>query len=45
MRRMVFVLVAMAMVAGVVPYRAPASGQANKQTRDDLAGMLARREV
>ena len=45
MRRMIFVLVAVAMVAGVVAYRAPASGQAEKQTRDDLAGKLARREV
>jgi hypothetical protein len=45
MRRMVVVLGAVAMVAGVVASRAPASGQAEKQTRDDLAGTLARREV
>jgi hypothetical protein len=45
MSRMVVVLVAVAMVAGVVASMAPASGQAEKQTRDDLAGTLARREV
>jgi quercetin dioxygenase-like cupin family protein len=45
MRRMVVVLVAVAMVAGVVAYMAPAFGQADKQTWDDLAGKLARREV
>jgi quercetin dioxygenase-like cupin family protein len=45
MRWMVVVLVAVAMVAGVVASMAPASGQAEKQTGDDLAGKLTRREV
>ena len=45
MRRIFFVLVAVAALAGVVAYMAPASGQANKGTRDELAGKLARREA
>jgi hypothetical protein len=45
MRRIVFVLLAVATMAGMVAYMAPATGQADKQTRDDLAGKLARREV
>ena len=45
MRRILFVLVLVIAVAGVVAYMVPASGQANKGTRDDLAGKLARREV
>jgi quercetin dioxygenase-like cupin family protein len=45
MRRIVFVLVAVVALAGVVAYMAPASGQAKKGTRDELAGKLARREI
>ena len=45
MKRIVFVLVAVVALAGVAAYMAPASGQADKRTRDDLAGKLARREV
>jgi quercetin dioxygenase-like cupin family protein len=45
MRRIVLVLVAVVALAGVVAYMVPASGQADKGTRDDLAGKLARREV
>ena len=45
MKRIVLVLVAVVALAGVVVYMAPVSGQADKQTRDDLAGKLARREV
>ena len=45
MRRIVFVLVAVIAFAGVVAYLAPASGQAGKGKRDELAGKLARREV
>ena len=45
MRRILFVLVAVIALAGVVAYMVPASGQADKRTRDDLAGKLARREV
>ena len=45
MRRIVFVLVAVVALAGVVGDMGPASGQAGKGTRDDLAGKLARREV
>jgi quercetin dioxygenase-like cupin family protein len=45
MRRIVFALIAVVALAGVVAYMTSASGQANKQTRDDLAGKLARREV
>ncbi|HEX2933297.1 MAG TPA: cupin domain-containing protein [Candidatus Binatia bacterium] len=45
MRRIVFALVAVVALAGVVAYMAPASGQGEKQIRDDLAGKLARREV
>src|ERR687896_685846 len=44
MRRIVFVLVAVVAMAGIVAYMAPASGQAKKETRDELAGKLARRE-
>src|SRR5262245_17435645 len=44
MRRIVLVLVAVAL-AGVVAYMVPAFGRADKGTRDDLAGKLARREV
>ena len=45
MRRILFVLVAVIAVAGVVAYMVPAAGQADKRTRDELAGKLARREV
>jgi quercetin dioxygenase-like cupin family protein len=45
MRRIFFVLVGVITLAGVVAHMAPASGQADKATRDDLAGKLARREV
>ena len=45
MRRSFFVLVAVIALGGVVAYMAPASGQAKKETRDELAGKLARREV
>ena len=45
MRRILFVLVVVIAWAGVVAYMAPASGQADKATPDDLAGKLARREV
>jgi hypothetical protein len=45
MRRILFVVVAVIALGGVVAYMAPASGQANKGTGDDLAGKLARREV
>jgi quercetin dioxygenase-like cupin family protein len=45
MRRILFVLVAVIAVAGVVAYMVAAAGQADKRTRDDLAGKLARREV
>src|ERR671914_557468 len=45
MRRIVLVLVAVAALAGVVAYMAPASGQADKGKRDELASKLARREV
>jgi quercetin dioxygenase-like cupin family protein len=45
MRRILFVMVAVIALAGVAAYMAPASGQADKGTRDDLAGKLARREV
>ena len=44
MRRITFVLVAV-IALGVVAYMAPASGQADKRTGDDLARKLARREV
>ena len=40
MRRILFVLVLVIALAGVVAYMAPASGQANKGTRDDLAASL-----
>ena len=45
MRRILFALVAVIALAGVVAYMAPASGQAGKGTRDELAGKLVRREV
>ena len=45
MKRILIVLVAVLTVAGMVAYMAPASGQAGKGTRDELAGKLARREV
>ena len=38
-------LVAFVALAGVVAYMAPASGQADKGKRDELAGKLVRREV
>ena len=45
MRRILFVLVVVIALAGLVAYIVPASGQADKRTRDDLAGKLDRREV
>ena len=45
MRRMLFVLVAIAVLAGMLAHMGPASGQADKGKRDELAGKLARREV
>jgi quercetin dioxygenase-like cupin family protein len=45
MKRIVYVLVSIVALAGMLAYMAPASGQADKGTRDDLAGKLARREV
>jgi quercetin dioxygenase-like cupin family protein len=45
MRRILFLLVAVIASAGVLAYMAPASGQAGKGTRDELAGKLARREI
>ena len=45
MKWIVFVLVGVVALAGMIAYMAPASGQAGKGTRDDLAGKLARREV
>src|ERR1041384_2132839 len=45
MRRIIFVLVAVLSLVGVFACIAPASGQAEERTRDDLAGKLARREV
>jgi quercetin dioxygenase-like cupin family protein len=45
MRRIVFVLIAVIALAGALSYMPPASGQAKKETRDELAGKLARREV
>jgi quercetin dioxygenase-like cupin family protein len=45
MRRMLFVLVAIAVLAGMLADMGPASGQADKGKRDELAGKLARREV
>jgi quercetin dioxygenase-like cupin family protein len=38
------VLVAVIVFAGLVAYIVPVSGQADKRTRDDLAGKLDRRE-
>ena len=45
MRRILFLLIAVIASAGVLAYMAPASGQAGKGTRDELAGKLARREI
>ena len=45
MRRIVYLLVAVVALAGMIAHMAPASGQAKKGTRDELAGKLARREV
>ena len=45
MRRILFLLAAIIASAGVLAYMAPASGQAGKGTRDELAGKLARREI
>ena len=45
MRRILFVLVAIAVLAGMLTDMGPASGQADKGKRDELAGKLARREV
>ena len=45
MRRIPFLLVVVLTLAGMFAYMAPASGQAKKGTRDELAGKLARREV
>jgi quercetin dioxygenase-like cupin family protein len=44
MKRIV-VLLALIGVTGFLAYMTPASGQAGKGTRDELAGKLARREV
>jgi quercetin dioxygenase-like cupin family protein len=45
MRRIVVVLMAVIAVASLVNYMGPASGQANMETRDELASKLTRREV
>jgi quercetin dioxygenase-like cupin family protein len=45
MRRILFMLVVVASLAGIVAYMAPAAGQGKKGARDELAGKLARREV
>ena len=45
MRRIVYLRIAVVALAGMIAYLAPASGQAKKETRDELAGKLARREV
>ena len=45
MRRIGFVLIAVVALAVMVASMGPASGQAKKGTRDELAGKLARREV
>src|SRR5262249_32058540 len=45
MRRSLLVLVAVIALAGVVAYMVPASGQAERRARVDLAGQLARSEV
>ena len=45
MRRILFLLVVVLTLAGMFADMAPASGQAKKGTRDELAGKLARREV
>jgi quercetin dioxygenase-like cupin family protein len=45
MKRIAFLLVAVLGLGGVVASIAALSGQADKRTRDDLAGKLARREV
>jgi len=45
MKRMFFVVVAVVVLAGMLAYKGPASGQVDKGKRDELAGKLARREV
>src|ERR671925_151841 len=45
MKRIGFVLVAFVALAAGVAYMPPVSGQAKKESRDELAGKLARREV
>src|SRR5262245_11352740 len=45
MKRIVFLLAAIIAFAGAIAYLVPDSGQGDKQTRDELAGKLARREV
>jgi len=45
MRRMLFVWVVVVVLAGMLAYMGPASGQGDKSKRDELAGKLARREV
>ena len=45
MRRIAVLLVTVVALAGVIAYMGPASGQAKKGTRDELAGKLARREI
>ena len=45
MRRMLFVWVVVVVLAGMLAYIGPASGQGDKSKRDELAGKLARREV
>ena len=45
MRRMLFVWVVVVVLAGMLAYIGPASGQGDKSKRDELAGKLDRREV
>ena len=45
MKRMFFVVVAVVVLADMLAYKGPASGQVDKGKRDELAGKLARREV
>jgi len=42
---MLFVWVVVVVLAGMLAYMGPASGQGDKSKRDELAGKLARREV
>jgi len=42
---MLFVWVVVVVLAGMLAYIGPASGQGDKSKRDELAGKLARREV